>query len=223
VGIAIGMTVLMAGLFGKLRANAKRKESDEESSETLMLVGLGNPGKDYDRTRHNVGFDVLDSFAAQHCIEIKKKKFGGLIGDGMIGGKKVLLVKPQKYMNLSGQVVATAAGFYQLPIENIIVVTDDMALEPGRIRLRAKGSAGGQKGLADIKNKLGTMEFARLRVGIGRSEYIAARDYVLGRPTSDERKLIDKAVDRSKEALYCWVNEGIDRAMNKYNVNDNEQ
>ena len=208
----------MAGFFKKLKAKAERKELSENASDVVMIVGLGNPGKEYERTRHNVGFDVVDAFARQYGIEVKKKKFGGLVGDGMIGGKKVLLLKPLKYMNLSGQVVVTAAGFYRLPIDNLIVVTDDMALEPGRIRLRAKGSAGGHNGLSDIANKLGSQDYARLRVGIGRSEYIIGRDYVLGRPTADEKELIDEAVARSKEALFCWVNEGIEPAMNKYNV-----
>ena len=213
----------MGGLFSKLKAKAERKELAGDGSDVLMIVGLGNPGKEYERTRHNVGFDVVDAFARQYGIEVKKKKFGGLVGDGMIGGKKVLLLKPQKYMNLSGQVVATAVGFYRLSIDNIIVVTDDMALEPGRIRLRAKGSAGGHNGLSDIKNKLGSQDYARLRIGIGKDEHIIARDYVLGRPKPDERVLIDEAVVRAKEALFCWVNEGIAPAMNKYNVNKNEQ
>lgn len=212
----------MAGFFKKLKAKAERKELSKDASDVVMIVGLGNPGKEYERTRHNVGFDVVDAFARQYGIEVRKKKFGGLVGDGMVGDTKVLLVKPQKYMNLSGQVVATAVGFYRLSIDNIIVVTDDMALEPGRIRLRAKGSAGGHNGLSDIKNKLGSQDYARLRVGIGRSEYIIARDYVLGRPTSDEKELIDEAVKRSKEALFCWVNEGIEPAMNKYNVRKSE-
>lgn len=208
----------MGGFFSKLKAKAELKELGKDASDVLMIVGLGNPGKEYERTRHNVGFDVVDAFARQYGIEVKKKKFGGLVGDGMVGEKKVLLVKPQNYMNLSGQVVATAVGFYRLSIDNLIVVTDDMALEPGRIRLRAKGSAGGHNGLSDIKNKLGTPDYARLRVGIGRSEYIIARDYVLGRPTADEKELIAEAVNRSKEALFCWINEGIGPAMNKYNV-----
>jgi len=212
----------MAGFFKKLKAKAERKELAKDASDVLMIVGLGNPGKEYERTRHNVGFNVVDAFGRQYGIEVKKKKFGGLVGDGMIGGKKVLLVKPQKYMNLSGQVVATAVGFYRLSIDNIIVVTDDMALEPGRIRLRAKGSAGGHNGLSDINNKLGCQDYARLRVGIGRSEYIIARDYVLSKPTADEKELIDEAVRRSTEALVCWVNEGIAPAMNKYNVRKNE-
>ena len=212
----------MAGFFRKLKAKAERKELGRDTSDVLMIVGLGNPGKEYERTRHNIGFDVIDAFARQYGIEVKKKKFGGLVGDGMVGCKKVLLVKPQKYMNLSGQVVATAVGFYRLSIDNIIVVTDDMALEPGRIRLRSKGSAGGHNGLSDIKNKLASRDFARLRVGIGRNEYIAARDYVLGKPTSEEKELIDDAVKRAKEALFCWVNEGIEPAMNKYNVRKNE-
>jgi PTH1 family peptidyl-tRNA hydrolase len=213
----------MAGLFKKLKAKAERKELGKDASEVRMIVGLGNPGKEYDGTRHNVGFDVVDAFCRQNGIEVKKKKFGGLVGDGMVGDVKVLVVKPQKYMNLSGQVVATAAGFYRLPIENIIVVTDDMALAPGRIRLRSKGSAGGHNGLSDIKNKLGSLDYARLRVGIGKSEYIIARDYVLGRPTAAEREPIADAVDSSKKALLCWVSDGIDSAMNKFNVRKNEE
>ena len=195
----------MAGVFRKLMAKADRAEMGTNGADVRMIVGLGNPGKKYDGTRHNIGFDVIDTFSRQYGIEVKKKKFGGLVGDGMVGERKVLLVKPQQYMNLSGQVVATAAGFYRVPIENIIVVTDDMALEPGRIRLRAKGSAGGHNGLADIKNKLGSMGYARLRLGIGKSEYIVARDYVLGRPTANERDLIADAVEESKKALCCCV------------------
>ena len=213
----------MAGFFGKLIAKAGRAEMGESANGIRMIVGLGNPGQVYDGTRHNVGFDAIDAFGSQFGIEIKKKKFGGLVGDGMVGDRKVLLIKPQQYMNRSGQVVATAAGFYRLGLENIIVVTDDMALEPGRIRLRAKGSAGGHNGLADISSKLGSQDYARLRIGIGKSERIIARDYVLGKPTADERELIVEAVDKSKEALACWVSDGIDLAMNKFNVKNNEQ
>lgn len=213
----------MAGLFGKLIAKAGRAEMGKQANNIRMIVGLGNPGSKYDGTRHNVGFDVVDAFCRQYGIELNKKKFGGIVGDGMVGDAKVLVVKPQQYMNLSGQVVATAAGFYRVPIDNIIVVTDDMALDPGRIRLRANGSAGGHNGLSDIKNKLGSQNFARLRVGIGRNEYIIASDYVLGRPTASEREHIAGAAEDCKKALYCWVNEGVDVAMNKYNVRKNEQ
>lgn len=192
--------------------------SQEDMADVRMIVGLGNPGHVYDRTRHNAGFDVIDAFSRTYGIEVKKKKFGGLIGDGMVCGQKVLLVKPQLFMNRSGQVVATAAGFYRLDLENLIVVTDDMALEPGRIRIRPKGSSGGHNGLSDISAKLGSQDYARLRVGIGKSERIIARDYVLGKPSPEEKDLIASAVEKSKKALECWISEGIDSAMNKFNV-----
>jgi PTH1 family peptidyl-tRNA hydrolase len=216
------MSGFIRRFFSRAAAVSSRSKVLESMAEARLIVGLGNPGTGYVGTRHNVGFDVIDAFCKRYGIEIRKKKFGGLFGEAVIGDMKILLLKPQEYMNLSGQAVATAAGFYRLPVENLIVVTDDMALEPGKIRIRQKGSAGGHNGLSNIKARLGTDEYARLRVGIGRSERIIARDYVLGRPSAGEREQIDKAVTRSIEALDCWVNEGVDRAMNKFNVNTNE-
>jgi len=204
------------------RVDSGQPELPESMAETRLIVGLGNPGKKYEGTRHNVGFDVIDAYARRNGADVKKKKFGSLFGEVVLGEKKILLLKPQEYMNLSGQAVATVAGFYKLPVENLIVVTDDMALEPGNIRIRQQGSTGGHNGLANIKARLGTDGYARLRVGIGRNERIIASDYVLGKPSADEREQIEKAVIRSTEALDCWVCEGIDRAMNKYNVRNNE-
>jgi len=201
-------------LFGQ---DAGFGESTEDMSEVMIIVGLGNPGSKYDGTRHNVGFEVVDRLAGRLGVDIKKKKFGGLFCESVFEGKKVLLLKPQQYMNLSGQVVATVMGFYRGEIGNVMVVTDDMALDSGRVRIRSKGSAGGHNGLNDIISKLGNNEFGRLRIGIGRSDVIAARDYVLGRPTSDEKAAIDNAIEAAEQGLLCWIREGIDAAMNKYN------
>ena len=204
-------------LFGRNSGFSGLGESREDMSDVMMIVGLGNPGSRYDGTRHNVGFSVVDRLASRLGVDVKKKKFGGFFCESVFEGKKVLLLKPQQYMNCSGQVVVTAKGFYRCEIDKLIVVTDDMALEPGRIRIRSKGSAGGHNGLSDIIGKLGSNEFGRLRVGIGRSEVIAAKDYVLGRPTSDERGAIEKAIEAAEQGLLCWIREGIDVAMNRFN------
>jgi PTH1 family peptidyl-tRNA hydrolase len=192
-----------------------------DMAEVRMIVGLGNPGTEYAGTRHNVGFDVIDSLAAQLGIEVKKKKFGAMFGQGEFDGIGLMLLKPQEYMNRSGQAVATAAGFYKLERENIVVVTDDMALEPGRIRFRKKGSSGGHNGLKDIISRLGTDEFARLRIGIGQSGREAAESYVLRRPSAEDRELIDDAAKRASQAIACWIKEGADAAMNKFNMENN--
>jgi PTH1 family peptidyl-tRNA hydrolase len=205
-------------LFKSLCRSERKVES--EMADVKIIVGLGNPGKEYEGTRHNVGFEVVDRLASSLNIEVKKKKFGGLIGEGFIGDYKVLLVKPQEYMNLSGQSVATVAGFYKVNKEDIMILTDDLALEPGRIRLRAKGSAGGHNGLQDIISKLGGDVFARVRIGIGKSERIPTKSYVLGRPSLADRTLIKRAQSRAKESVMCWLRDGIDTAMNKYNASE---
>jgi PTH1 family peptidyl-tRNA hydrolase len=190
-------------------------------ADVRMIVGLGNPGIEYNGTRHNVGFEVIDLLGEKFGADVRKKKFGGLFGECVFGDTKVLLLKPQQYMNRSGQVVATAAGFYKLDLENIIVVTDDMALAPGRIRIRQKGSSGGHNGLGDIIEKLGSIEFARLRIGIGSSGRIPSRDYVLGRPRGEDREQVERAVKRSCEAVVCWIRNGLNETMNTFNVREN--
>jgi PTH1 family peptidyl-tRNA hydrolase len=198
-----------------------RSEASCERAQMKMIVGLGNPGRRYSGTRHNVGFAVLDSLTRRLGVEVKKKKFGALLGDGVLGDKKVVLLKPMRFMNNSGQVVATAAGFYRVKKEDVLIIADDMALEPGRIRIRAKGSAGGHNGLGDIIARLGSEEFARLRVGIGGSGGETGSDYVLSRPVGAEKQLLSEAIERAAQAVVCWVEEGIDSAMNKYNVAGN--
>ncbi|MFA7484622.1 MAG: aminoacyl-tRNA hydrolase [Phycisphaerae bacterium] len=191
-----------------------------------IIAGLGNPGKEYEGTRHNVGFDVIDVLAGKLNIDVKRRKFSARFGQGEIDNDKLILLKPWTFMNRSGEAVATAVGFYKIELGSLLVVTDDMALEPGRIRLRAKGSAGGHNGLKDIIEELGSEDFARLRVGIGsarqqETEYSSpsARDYVLGRFEKQEKKILDTAVERAVQAVMCWITKGIDAAMNEYNKN----
>jgi PTH1 family peptidyl-tRNA hydrolase len=185
--------------------------------EIRMVVGLGNPGEEYVGTRHNMGFRVVDSLAEALKIEVRKKKFGAVYGQGEFEGKKLILLKPWRFMNRSGHVVATVAGFYELGAGDLLVITDDMALSPGRIRIRAKGTAGGHKGLADIVERLGTESVGRLRIGIGESRMEAAEDFVLDRPTDEERKLIEEGIEKAKEAVICWIENGIQAAMNEFN------
>jgi PTH1 family peptidyl-tRNA hydrolase len=185
-----------------------------------MIVGLGNPGDEYADTRHNTGFKVIDLLAEALGIEVKKKKFGARFGMGEFADKKLILLKPWQFMNLSGQAVATATGFYKLEVNNLLVVTDDMDLGTGRIRLRPKGSAGGHNGLADIIDTLGTNEFARCRIGIGRGENEDAVDYVLDKPSETDSPLLAEAIEQARDAVLCWVEHGIETAMNKFNSYD---
>jgi len=182
-----------------------------------MIVGLGNPGVEYADTRHNIGFKVIDSLAGVSQGQIRKRKFGGYLGQIELGGQKLILLKPWRFMNLSGGVVARAMAFYKLDVGDLLVITDDMALPVGAIRLRAKGSAGGHNGLADIIEKLGTEDFARCRVGIGRSEADDDVDYVLSRPGEPERLLLVEAIERAREAVICWFQRGLEAAMNEFN------
>ncbi|MHC4336657.1 MAG: aminoacyl-tRNA hydrolase [Planctomycetota bacterium] len=158
-------------------------------SETKMVVGLGNPGAEYAETRHNIGFRVVESLAKLLQIDLRKKKFSAIFGQGEFAGKKLILLKPWRYMNRSGEAVARAVGFYKLDVSDLLVVTDDMSLEPGRIRIRAKGSCGGHNGLADVIEKLGTESVGRLRIGIGASDIEDAVDYVLDKLAETERPL----------------------------------
>jgi PTH1 family peptidyl-tRNA hydrolase len=182
-----------------------------------MVVGLGNPGKKYVETRHNAGFKVVDLLAEVLKTDVKKRKFGAYLGEVEVGDKKLILLKPRRFMNLSGQVVATAVGFYKLGLSDVLVVADDMALSPGRIRIRAKGSAGGHNGLEDVLEKLGTEIVGRVRIGIGQSGDEAAVDYVLDKPTEAERPLLDEGIEKARDAVLYWVEYGIEAAMNKFN------
>lgn len=187
-------------------------------AELKLVVGLGNPGLEYAETRHNLGFKVVEALEVALAIEVKRQKFGARVGEGSYKGQRVMLMKPWEFMNRSGQAVATAVGFFKLPLTDLIVVTDDFALDTGRLRLRARGSAGGHNGLDDIIARLGSSEFARCRVGIGHVSGAEAVSYVLGRPASDEKPLLNEAILRARDAVLCWIDFGINKTMNLFNT-----
>ena len=186
-------------------------------ADIRMVVGLGNPGSEYTGTRHNIGFQVADALARTLGIARWQNKFGAKFADTQAEGYKLILLKPWQYMNRSGQAVATAAGFYRLSPDCVWVVVDDLALEPGRIRVRPQGSAGGHNGLKDIIAKLGTDAFARCRVGVGSASGRDTVDYVLERPRAEEASLLEQAVARAHDATLCWLREGIEQVMNCFN------
>lgn len=184
-----------------------------------LIAGLGNPTKQYEHTRHNIGFDAVTYLADRYHISMNTKKFQGICGSGYIEGQKVLLLMPQTYMNLSGQSVSEATAFYKLdPAAEVIVIYDDIALEPGNIRVRKKGSAGGHNGIKNIIAHLGTQEFQRIRIGVGEKpkEYDLA-DYVLGRFSAEDRKLVEEAFANAADAVRLMVQGKTDEAMNLYN------
>ncbi len=185
-----------------------------------IIVGLGNPGRDYNGTRHNMGFEVIDTLIDRHQVSLAGRKFHSLYGTGRIGNNKVVLAKPLTYMNLSGTAVRELTDYYKIdPANELIVISDDIDLEPGHIRIRKQGSAGGQNGLKDIIEKLGTQEFIRVRVGTGakpRGRDLA--DWVLSRFGSEDRKKADEAVAKAAEAAAVIVEDGPDKAMNLFNA-----
>jgi PTH1 family peptidyl-tRNA hydrolase len=192
-----------------------------ETANMKLVVGLGNPGGKYKNTRHNVGFEVAAALAKQFATSPPRSRFQGEIAEAAIAGQKTLLLTPLTYMNLSGASVLAARDFYKIENENILIVCDDFALPLGKLRLRAKGSSGGQKGLEDIIRRLGTDEIPRLRIGIGLVP--PGRDaagFVLSKFTSEEQPTIAAALDRAAEAVVAWVQTGLAAAMNKYNAGE---
>lgn len=183
-----------------------------------IIAGLGNPGKRYENTKHNIGFITLDLLAEKHEIKINKIKFKALVGEGMISGQKVLLVKPQTYMNLSGNCLREVMSYYKADPEHLIVVYDDVDIEMGRLRIRKGGSAGTHNGMRSIISDLGFDHFPRVKVGIGAERKMDLGSYVLGGFGKEERGIMEDAVTRAAAALECILNRGIDAAMNEYNV-----
>ena len=184
-----------------------------------IIAGLGNPGSRYEKTRHNCGFEAIDLLAERCGISLKDRKFKSLCGNGVIDGQKVLLMKPLTYMNLSGEAVQAAAAFYKIdPAKELIVLYDDISPEPGQLRVRAKGSAGGHNGIRSIIRMLGTEQFLRVKIGTGaKPADMDLADYVLGRIPLSERADMAAAFDRASKAAVDLVTEPLDRVMNEYN------
>lgn len=187
----------------------------------FIIVGLGNPGRKYDGSRHNVGFDVIDELVDQYRIGGPERFGKSMIGKGRIGDRRVILVKPLTYMNLSGEAVREVVHYFKADPENdLVVISDDIDLEPGQIRIRKKGSAGSHNGLKNIVLHLGSGNFARIRVGVGGKpdpDYDLA-DYVLGHFKGEEKKVMEEAVARAAQAAACMAQEGADLAMNRFNT-----
>ena len=184
----------------------------------FVIVGLGNPDKKYEHTRHNIGFDVVDALAAKYNIDIKDKKHKALCGTGVIEGMKVLLVKPQTFMNLSGESLRPIMDFYKLEPEDFIIIHDDIDLDVGRLRIRRKGSAGGHNGLKSIINHLGSMDFPRVKIGVGeKPKGYDLADYVLGHFTKQEQAIFAERFDEVYDAVQLIVMGDITEAMNRHN------
>ena len=184
-----------------------------------LVVGLGNPGAKYENTRHNVGFMTADTLAGRNGEPIRRVKYHALTSEAVIGGQSVLLMKPTTFMNLSGQAVSEAARFYKIPADHVLVISDDVDLPLGKLRIRKSGSAGGHNGLKHIIQLLGTDQFPRLKIGVGgkpHPDYNMA-DWVLGQFQGEDKKTINAAVARAADAVECLLADGIDRAMNQYN------
>ncbi len=183
-----------------------------------IIAGLGNPGRRYENTRHNIGFITVDCLAEKHGIRINKIKHKALVGEGSISGQKVMLVKPQTYMNLSGQSIRELVSYYKPELSKLIVVYDDVDLPMGRLRIRRSGSSGTHNGMRSIIYDLQRDDFPRVRIGIGGERKMRLADYVTGGFNKEEKKLMEDSVLRTVSALECILSQGIDQAMNEYNV-----
>ena len=195
--------------FGKNRA----------AGPEWLVVGLGNPGEKYENTRHNVGFLTVDELAERARVPVQKLKYRALTNTVELGGARALLMKPVTYMNLSGEAVGQAARFYKIPPERVLVISDDVSLPLGKLRIRKSGSAGGHNGLKNIIQHLGTDAFPRVKIGVGQKphpDYDMA-DWVLSKFTGEDKKVIAQAVERAADAVACYIQEGPDRAMGKFN------
>ncbi len=183
-----------------------------------LIVGLGNPGRKYAKTRHNVGFMVLEEIADRHAIVLTENRGGYRIGRGSLGGQKVFLAEPLLYMNMSGPVVHHICRKFAIPTGNLVVIHDDLDMETGRLRIRKTGSSGGHKGIDSIIQNIGTRDFIRLKIGIGREHGVRAEDYVLGKFSRLEMSIMKEAIQRAADAVGALVTEGVDKSMNTFNA-----
>ncbi len=197
---------------------SKREESPSSGFDYL-IAGLGNPGEQYAFTRHNAGFLALDEIAERAGIRVKSLKFKSLYGTGQIAGKKVVLLKPQTFMNASGEALRDAAQFYKIPMEKVIVLYDDISLDVGRLRIRRKGSDGGHNGIKSILYLTGSDQFPRIKLGVGKKPHpeMDLADWVLSRFTKEEGKLLEEAIDKAAQALELMIQDNAEEAMNRFN------
>lgn len=188
-------------------------------SESWLIVGLGNPGKEYEKTRHNCGFRAIDLLAKTLGCKIDKAKFQGLYGQVTYQGCKLFLLKPMTYMNLSGRSILQLSAYYQIPPQRIIVLFDDISLEPGRLRIRPDGSAGGHNGIKSIISELGSQDFPRVKIGVGAKAHAEQdlADWVLSGFSASEEKALGSALERAAEAALCIMESGVPEAANRYN------
>lgn len=207
----------MDALFNLIKQSQK-PESETTTDSSYLIVGLGNPGREYRNTRHNVGFLAIDALAKSLNVTLGKVQSKALVGQGKIGASKVILVKPQTYMNLSGQAVSGLLNFYKISTEHLIVIHDDIDLPFGTIRIRPGGGSAGQRGVKSIIEKVGTQEFARMRLGVGRPPgQMDAAAYVLQPFTKEDEEFLVNFLAKAAEAAGEFVNKGLNAAMNKYN------
>lgn len=195
----------------------KRHGAPEEAADIVLIAGLGNPGARYARSRHNVGFIIVDRLARAHDLQFSRKRFNAEIAEGQVGGRRVILAKPQTFMNASGDAVGKLYAFYKIAPSDLLVVYDDLDLPLGKLRLRADGSSGGHHGMESIIARIGTSDFPRLRVGIGRPNPDADIDHVLGSFEPEERAVMEETWTRAVDAIDVWLTAGIARAMNEFN------
>ena len=182
-----------------------------------LIVGLGNPGKQYENTRHNIGFIFIDSFANSLGIQISKEKYNGLYAEAIINGEKIILLKPLSYMNLSGEVIIKFVNFFKINIEDILIINDDLDMDFGRIRLKSSGSSGGHNGLKNIELHLGTQNFKRLKFGIAKNKLIDTKDYVLGNFNKEEKEIIENSKENINNILKDFIILTFENLMIKYN------
>ena len=212
----------MSGIWDRIKGilGWVKREPDKKEDDRVMYIiaGLGNPTREYEKTRHNVGFEVIDVLADMLGTTVEEKKFKGLYGRGIIGGEKVLLLKPQTFMNLSGESIRAASDFYKVDSEHIIIIYDDISLDVGQLRIRKKGSAGGHNGIKNIIAHLGTQEFPRIKVGVGdKPKKMDLADYVLSRFSKEDRAAMEDAFKEAAKAVEVMITEGMDIAMNQFN------
>lgn len=181
-----------------------------------LIVGLGNPGDKYNKTRHNIGFDFIDEYSKNKDIKLDNKKFKAIYGSGTINGEKIILAKPQTFMNLSGESVVELLNFYKIPIKNLIVVYDDVSLDVGNIRIRAKGSSGGQNGMKNIINLIGSDEFIRIKIGVGLPKHDLVT-HVLSKFDKEERENINSSIEKSSSAMDLIIKGEVSKAQTLYN------